>query len=328
MMSEKMKNLYLICGDEEYLKLEKKNKLLKAFDAGQSINFNEFRGKDTDIKEIRALSETMPFMQEYRVILMDETGWFRGASNEEALELIASVCDSTVMIFMENETDASNKLYKLIKERGEIHNYMQPGSLSYKEAEAQQSKIRDMVKKSLQKEGKSISPRTLNRLLELTGYDLFTVKNELEKLMAYTCDRPGEAEITDSDIDAICSKNISERVFDILSSKIEGNTVRALTLFEEMLSIKTAPMKILVMLEKQFNQVYMLKELMASGAGEAEAASKMEIRPWLARRLREQSSRLKISDARRYLERSVELETAVKSGDISDRLAVEILLTE
>ena len=95
-----------------------------------------------------------------------------------------------------------------------------------------------------------------------------------------------------------------------------------------MLSIKTAPMKVLVMLEKQFNQVYMLKELLASGAAEAEAASKMDIQPWLARRLREQSSRLRMSDARRYLERAVELETAVKSGDISDRLAVEILLTE
>ena len=327
-MPGEMKNLYLICGDEEYLKLEKKNELLKRFDVEGSLNFNEFRGREQDINEIRVLSETMPFMQDHRVILLEETGWFKGASGEEAPELLSSLCASTVMIFVENETDAANKLYKLIRDRGEIYKFVKTESLSYKEAEAQQARIRDSVKKMLQKEERSISSRSLNRLLGLTGYDLFNVKNELEKLITYTYGREAGAEITDGDIDAICSKNISEKVFDMLSAKLEGNTVRALMLFEEMLSIKTAPMKVLVMLEKQFNQVYMLKELLASGAAEAEAASKMDIQPWLARRLREQSSRLRMSDARRYLERAVELETAVKSGDISDRLAVEILLTE
>ena len=63
-------------------------------------------------------------------------------------------------------------------------------------------------------------------------------------------------------------------------------------------------MKILFMLEKQFNQVYILKELLESGATEADAAAKMELKPWLIKRLREQSRGLKKADARRYLELS------------------------
>ena len=54
----------------------------------------------------------------------------------------------------------------------------------------------------------------------------------------------------------------------------------------------------------------------------------MEIQPWLLRKLRDQSRNLRKADARRYLERSIELEEKVKTGDIEDRIAVELLLIE
>ncbi len=328
-MPENEKNLYLICGDEEFLKLEKKRELLERFNAEGSLNFNEFSGKVQDIYELKELSETLPFMQEKRVILLSDTGAFKGSSDEDMLELINGLQEFTVLIFIESETDASNRLYKEVKKRGEIFKFVKTGELSYKEAEAEQGRIREKIKKYLLDQGRDISSRDLNDLMLLTGYDLFNIHNELEKLICYTEDGSDKVRmIRSEDIEAISSKTVSDRVFDMLNAKLSGNIKKALYLYEEMLSIKTAPMKILFMLEKQFNQVYILKELLESGATEADAAAKMELKPWLIKRLREQSRGLKKADARRYLELAAELETRVKSGDISDRLAVEILLTD
>ncbi|MGI6080679.1 MAG: DNA polymerase III subunit delta [Candidatus Avilachnospira sp.] len=328
-MADKSTNIYLICGDEEFLKLEKKNRLLRLYGAEESINFNEFSGRDQDISELRDLADTLPFMQEHRVILLSDTGLFKGASDERFEEFLRELNSTTVLIFFESETDAANKLFKLVKEKGEVSKFIKTDSMSYKEAEAEQLKIGERVKKYLKEEGREISGKNLNNLLMLTGYDLFNIHNELEKLICYTEGRESsDREIKEEDIEAVCSKTVSDRVFDMLSAKLSGNTKKAFKLYEEMLSVRTAPMKILFMLERQFNQVYILKELLSSGISEGEAAKKMEIQPWLLRKLRDQSRNLRKADARRYLERSIELEEKVKTGDIEDRIAVELLLIE
>lgn len=72
------KRVYLLYGEEVFLKMSYKNRLKEAVTAGDTMNFNHYEGKGMDVNEIISISDTMPFFAERRLVLMEDSGWFKG----------------------------------------------------------------------------------------------------------------------------------------------------------------------------------------------------------------------------------------------------------
>ena len=69
---------YLLYGEEAYLRNQKRDALLAALvPAGDVMNFARFEGKGIDEHEIISLAETLPFLAERRVILVEDSGFFK-----------------------------------------------------------------------------------------------------------------------------------------------------------------------------------------------------------------------------------------------------------
>ena len=76
--NQDFKQVYLLYGEENYLKQQYKGKLKKALiQEEDSMNFSMFEGKKTEPKEIIDLAETMPFFADRRVIFLEDTGFFK-----------------------------------------------------------------------------------------------------------------------------------------------------------------------------------------------------------------------------------------------------------
>ena len=99
------KKLFLICGDEEYLKEQKKNELLQQFKCEGSFNYNVFSDEEIDLGEIGDLIRTMPFMEDLRKILIIGSGYFKGNAPEETLRIFGEMPDTSAVIFFEKEAD-------------------------------------------------------------------------------------------------------------------------------------------------------------------------------------------------------------------------------
>ena len=113
-------NIYLLYGEEAYLKRQYKEKLLKAMvTEGDTMNFSAYEGKDIVQGELIDLAETLPFFAERRVLLVEDSGFFKNSS-EELAAYIPEVAESTCFIFVESEVDKRNKLYKQVKKSGRI----------------------------------------------------------------------------------------------------------------------------------------------------------------------------------------------------------------
>ena len=83
--SGEFKNIYLLYGEEVYLKRQYKDKLIKSLtNEGDTMNFSSYEGKDINPKEIIDLAETMPFLAERRVILVENSGFFKNTCEELA----------------------------------------------------------------------------------------------------------------------------------------------------------------------------------------------------------------------------------------------------
>ena len=58
----KFKQIYLLFGQEAYLKKQYKERFVKAMvPEGDTMNYSSYEGKKTDIKEVIDLAETLPF---------------------------------------------------------------------------------------------------------------------------------------------------------------------------------------------------------------------------------------------------------------------------
>ena len=66
------KRFYLLYGEERYLKNLYRDKLKTAIQAAD-MNLNTFTGRSTNIKEVIDLAETMPFLSDHRLIILEDT---------------------------------------------------------------------------------------------------------------------------------------------------------------------------------------------------------------------------------------------------------------
>ena len=109
--SGQFKQVYLLCGEEGYLKKQYKNRFVKAMlPEGDTMNYSYYEGKNTPVKEAIDLAETLPFFAERRLIVFENTGFFKTAAGADLADYIKDMPETTCFIFVEEEIDKRNKL--------------------------------------------------------------------------------------------------------------------------------------------------------------------------------------------------------------------------
>lgn len=306
------KKIYLLYGDEPFLVGGYKKKLREAITGGDTMNFNYFEGKNPDVKEIISLADTMPFFADRRLILVDGSGFFKSAQ-EELAAYLPQMPDTTCLVFAESEVDKRNRLYKRVKELGYA-------------AELNKQDTAQLMRWAagiLGRDGRKISRPVMEYFLERTGDDMENIRMELEKLVCYTM---GRDVITKEDVDAVGTVHVTSRVFDMVAAIVAGNTKKAMDLYEDLLTLKEPPMRILFLIARQFNQLLQIKELTAAGKDKGAMASALKVPPFAVGKLTAQARAFTRDQILSWVTLCVETEEAVKTGRLSDGLAVELLI--
>ena len=108
---------YLIFGDEDYLKQHYAMLLCeKAVDeAFRALNFDQYEGKNADLRDVFDRANTMPMMSERRCVLVDD--YPLDTLNEKALktleESLAALPETAVVIFRQMQTGLGKNAKKL-----------------------------------------------------------------------------------------------------------------------------------------------------------------------------------------------------------------------
>mgnify|MGYP002309340868 CR=1 FL=1 len=311
--NQEYKQAYLFFGEEGYLKKQYRNKLLQAWNPdGDTMNESRFEGKGIDVKEVISLGETMPFFSDRRIILLENTGFFKNQCPELA-EYLNNLPDYLYLLFVEEEVDKRSKMFKTVKQIGRVVDF----------AVQDEKTLMQWAAGILKREGKNITQRDMELLLTMTGIDMGNLRMELEKLICYTM---GREVITKEDVEAVGTVHVTNRIFEMVTAIVAGNTRKAMDLYEDLLTLKEPPMRIMFLIAKQFNQLLQVKELAGKGAQKGEIASKVKVPPFVAGKLIAQARAFSREQILSYVEFCVESEEAVKTGRLSDRLAVELLI--
>ena len=311
--SGEFKQIYLLYGEEAFLKNSYKNRLKEAIIGDDTMNFARFEGKGLDVDELIRLADTMPFFAEHRLILIEDSGFFKTAS-DALVQYLPSMPDTTILLFVETEVDKRNRLYKKVKDMGYAAELNRQDS-------AQLARWAGGI---LTREQKKITKHTMELFLSMAGDDMENIRMELEKLISYTL---GREVITDEDVMAVCTVQVTNRIFEMVSAIVNRQPRKAMDLYEDLLTLKEPPMRILFLIARQFNQLLQVKDLMGKGMDKGTIASKLKMQPFVVGKTMPQARQFGREQILSYVEFCVETEEAVKSGRLQDRLAVELLIT-
>lgn len=306
------KPVYLLCGTEDYLKKLYQDKLKAGILAGSDdMNYSYFEGKETDPLKIMEAADTLPFFSEHRLICVKNSGLFK--SSNDLADYLKTMPNSTHIVFVENEIDKRNRLYKAVKELGYISemNGMDERNLKL------------WVSTTLKAGGKKITESSALYFLNKCGTDMVLLSQELEKLICYAYDRDV---ITNEDIDAVCTTLVTGKVFQMIDAIASGRQGQALTLYYDLLTLREKPLSILFLLSRQFNILLQVKELSGHGYNNSIIASKVSVPPFAVNKYIAQAKNFSKTRLIEALEACASIEEQIKTGRLNETMGIELLI--
>ena len=332
-LNEDLKNgvyrsAYLLCGEESYLKRQYRDRLIAALsDPDDEMNVSRFEGAGTDPREIIDLAETLPFFAERRLIIVEDSGFFETAKKgagegkkkggsgpgAELAAYLPKLPETAVLIFVEENADRRGKLYKAVRSLG--------GDAWFRTQ--QPDVLKKWIRQILKKEKKSITPEALELFLRFSGSSMETISRELEKLISYALDRD---KIETADVNAVCSGQTEDRIFKMIDAIAEKRKHEALTMYADLLHLRTAPVKILALIERQFHILMQTEDLLNKGYGRAAIAAQTGARDFAVPKNQAQARRFGAGQLRKLFDLCIRTDEEIKSGRIDAQLGVELLI--
>ena len=308
------KRVYLFYGEEKYLIRQYQSRLTDAvLGENAGMNLSVFEGKNADPKEIMSQAQTMPFFADYRVILVQESGFYK-KTPEGMAEYLAEIPDTAILLFVESEVDKRSKMFKQTEKNGRAVQFTRQ----------RDAVLKKWILSQLKKEGKKITEPVMNAFLECTGDDMELISQELEKLLCYTMEKDV---ISAEDVKAVCVPSVGNHIFDMIDALAAKNRQRAMDLYLDLLRLREPPMRILYLIGRQFYILNRLKSMRKTGIGDREMASAVKIPPFAVKKNLAQAAKFTDEQIQETIKTCVQADADVKSGHLSDRMAVELVMT-
>lgn len=259
--------VYLIYGNESFLVRTNKNNLIKALCNGKDdMNYTYFEGKGSSVAKIIEMAETMPFFADRRLIVVENSGFFKGA-NPELAQYIDEQCETSHIVFIETEIDKRGKLYKSVNKKGYVC-----------ECGTQTTPLLiNWIGGVLKKDGIQIEASTASYLLEKVGTNMEKLRTELEKLICYVM---GRDVLTIEDINEICVGQPVDKIFDIVDEMIKKDQKKALAYYYDLVALQVTPSAIMGTMSNHFKRLLYIKSMGQEGFPKGEIAKVSGVPPY------------------------------------------------
>ncbi|GIM47344.1 hypothetical protein DNHGIG_28930 [Collibacillus ludicampi] len=314
--------LYLFYGSEQVLMQEVVEELIKRLVPADSFNCLRFHCDETPIQAVVQEADSMPFMAERRLIIVENAFLFTGTkgtrvehdltSLEKYLEQPAPF-STVVFLVYADKLDERKKITKLAMKRAKVVSFH-----TLKEHEC-----RDWIEKQVKKRRGRITPDAINRLILYVGTNLQLLQTEIDKLCLYT----DESEVIDEDVvDLLAARTIEQDIFVFIDEVVRGRMERAIRLFYDLLKQKEAPVKLLFMITRQVRMMLQVKLYSQRGFAVQHIAGMIGAHPFVCKRAYEQARSYSLQQLESMLCELAEMDYKIKSGQIGDTEGVETFL--
>lgn len=256
------KNVYLIYGEESYLKQHYVNLLKKKLvkPEFEGFNYHSFEEKNASLDQILSAAESLPMMDDYTCVVAHDYPLDKLADGERKLlkSFLEDLPESCVLVFWMDHiaVDPKNSKWKTLL--GYFTKNGHSVNLGCRDTRSLCKLLADGAKKR----GCSLSSNAAAYLIDQVGNGLQTLLNELEKLCSYA----DGSEITKEMIDKIAVKSLSAKVFDMSKALVRRDYETAYSILNNLFALREEPVPILAAVSTAYVDMYRAKCAKISGA--------------------------------------------------------------
>lgn len=329
--SNSVKNLLLLYGREDFLIRWAVDALVKKYvnDACRDMDFSKLDGTSATFEQIRNDCETLPFLSQRRVVLIDDFKLIEGGKTkgfgEEEEKLLAGylkdIPENCLLIITSENADKRKKLFKSISESGGVYEF----------CELDEKSLKSYIEKRFKEAGKTARPSVVAELIAASGYydkdtdyTLYNLENDIKKAIAYN----ESAEIGMEAVENTISGNMDTNVFAMIDSLGRDRKDEAYQLLHNLLVSGEQVYKLLALLCSHFEIILSVKELKEEGKSFPEMKEILGIHEFRIKKAFSFADKYSLSSLRKILQKTYEIDRNIKTGLLESSLALELFIAE
>ncbi|HAS74960.1 MAG TPA: DNA polymerase III subunit delta [Clostridiales bacterium UBA8960] len=316
--SGSLNQLTLITGDESYLIDHLTKYISEHFLSETYLDFN-LTSIDhlVEIDEILSIGMTLPFFDERRVIVFQNSGLLKNLKDDQEdkfIKLIGDMPNHLYLVFSEKDLDKRKRSYKALSKSADV---VIVDRLNRQE-------LVKWITKRFKTYQKDVDLHVVNYFIEMINYlDADNNKNlyDLDNTIRMMCGTQGK--ITEKTVNQYVDIPIEHNIFKLMDAISTRKMSEAITILNHFIENGEPEIKIFFMISQQFRNIFKIKLLLDGGHSSATAASKLDIHPFVAKKagnFATQFSNKQLSEIIIILE---EVDQSMKSSGIPPQLLIE-----
>ena len=326
-----LKNAYIFYGKEYYL-IENAIKEIKSTLNDGMIDFNldVIDGKETTLDQLISSIETLPFMDDKKVVILKDFELLKGKKKnftDEDEKYFTDYVDNipnttTLVLIVYGDIDKRKSLVKKVSKNGVVFNC---------------DKLSDMdlfkwVKKKFETNKVIIDNAQVMYFIDQEGYrdknsekTLSDLENEINKISSFV---GKENKVTNDIIDQLSQKKVENDIFKLIDYVGQKNYSDAMKILSDMLYEGESVFGIFSMIARQFKVIMQVRQLQLQGHSSKSIADRLKLHPFVVGKALKQTKNFSDEIIIDILNSILESDFKIKNGLVRDTLAIEMLISK
>jgi DNA polymerase-3 subunit delta len=328
--------LHILIGEDDYSLRQALGEIKKSIGDPASLmpNTTVLEGGKVTLEQLRSACQTVPFLADKRLVVIEgllerfepkgRVKKKKSPRQPDQLEDYQPVVQSiknlppfTVLVIIGGNVKTTNPLLVALSSLTKVRRFplLKRDDL-----------IRWIEQRvALQTKG-GISKKTVDLMARLVGNDLWTMANEIDKLVLFTGGRP----IEEADVRAVVSHAQEAGIFSMVDAIMESRVSVAQELLQQLFQQGMEPAYILVMLARQVRIIFQVREMRDRGISRNVIQTKLKLTSdFVLRKAWEQADKYSPARLIDVYHKLLEADVAVKTGKYdTPELVLDILVAE
>jgi DNA polymerase-3 subunit delta len=308
----------LIHGEESYLIDNLTKYISENFLMPMYCDFNLSQIETiVDVDSVISMAMTLPFFDERRIVLFQNTGMLKVVKDEQEDKLIKFLTDLPAhiyVVFSESELDKRKKIYKHLAKVADVvtvDRLLRP-------------ELAKWIAKRFKLYNKEVGLHVINYFIEMINYlDPESGKNlyDIDNTIRMMCGVDGA--IDEGVINQYVEIPIEHNIFKMMDAISGRKMSEAIKILNYFVAGGEPEIKIFYLINQQFRNIYKTKLLLDAGHTSATVASKLEIHPFVAKKAGSFAIQFSNRQLGKIIEILEEVDIMMKSSGLPPLLLIE-----
>jgi DNA polymerase-3 subunit delta len=326
--------IIFLYGPDTYRSKQKLNEIIGRYKKihKSGLNLKHFDFKKDSFEDFRDAFKSFTMFKEKKLMVLENV-LLNSKIENDFLKFLKELSKSKeIILIYEEEVDEKKSLFKHLKKENK----------SQKFELLEGNSLKNWAKKEFQKYSAQITSEALDLLLNFVGNDLWQMTNEIRKLVdykgkpAFTKATAGKGEIKRKDVELLVKPKIETDIFRTIDAIASKNKKEALSLVKEHLEKGDSPLYLLAMINFQFRNLLMIKDLVESQkffnqnpiSLRFKLSKELGMHPYLVGKTLLQSRRFRLEELKKIYQKIFQADLNIKTGKMEPGAALETLLIE